>query len=84
MKGNTVLTELKLVGCSIDGRDITHLKVALKENTSFTVLRLVDCSIGGSDIVPLKVALRDIHTLTALDLSENRSMGDSGIKEIGI
>ena len=56
----------------------------MRGNTVLTELRLVGCRVGGSDIVHLKVALRDIHTLTVLDLSENRSMENKGIKEIGI
>ena len=40
LKGNTVLTELKLRGCHIDAEGIFHLEQALRDNTTLRVLDL--------------------------------------------
>ena len=40
LRGNTVLTELRLVGCSIDAEGTSHLVQALCVNTTLRVLDL--------------------------------------------
>ena len=40
LRGNTVLTELRLVGCYIDAEGTSHLVQALCVNTTLTVLWL--------------------------------------------
>ena len=57
---------------------------AMKGNTVLTELSLERCNIDSSDIAHLRLALKDIHTLAVLNLSGNTSIGNNGIKEIGI
>ena len=46
LRGNTGLTELRLVGCHIDAEGISHLAPALCVNTTLRVLNLSKNTVG--------------------------------------
>ena len=46
LRGNTVLTELRLKGCRIDAEGLSHLEQALHVNTTLRVLDLSENTVG--------------------------------------